>query len=160
MNLGLILLDHTASILAKIFLQPHRTDDCLRFLVDLLRTLTKGQTTTEISTSSLMTTCIVPFIVSLTVELGDEDKTVAAQATQALIRAQREQVRGGKREETDLGVFLKPHMLGIISHLNETLHDMQGRKSVAFKRKVIRSLGALVREVGDSMSSFSPQVSR
>ncbi|EIW68190.1 hypothetical protein TREMEDRAFT_32442 [Tremella mesenterica DSM 1558] len=154
-GLGVILLDNIAEILAKLFLDPKRTDGSLTFLVDLLRNLTRHKAM-DLSVSSLMSTCIVPLICAMVVELGNEDASVRSNAIRALSKAQRAQ--GSLRKEADLGTFLKPHMLGVISHLNETLHDIQGRKSVEYKRKVIRSMGELIRTVGDSMSSFSPQV--
>lgn len=156
-GLGVILLDNTSHIFTKVFLSPQFTDNSLSFLIALLRTLTRGQPHMDLSAASLMTTCIVPFAVSLVVELGDEDKAVSSNATKALLKAQKAQNPGCNGP--DLGAFLKPHMLGVISQLNEMLHDIQGKKTVAFKRKIIRSLGVLIDLVGDSMVSFSPQVS-
>ena len=155
-NLGAILIDNVAGILAKIFLHSERPEKHLNFLSGLLRQITSNKNThMEISVASLMTSCIVSFLFALIVELGDESPRVQKQADRALRKAQ---FHSGGVAGDDLGVFLKPHMLGVISHLNETLHDIQGRKSAAYKCKVIRSLGALIRLVGDSMSSFSPQV--
>lgn len=49
-------------------------------------------------------------------------------------------------------------MLGIMSHLNEVLQDVLGKKSVRFKSQVIRSIGALVLQVGHTVSAIAPQV--
>jgi len=154
-GLGVILLDNTSHILSKVFLHPHNTSTSLTFLINLLRNLMRGQPNMDLSAASLMTTCIVPFVVSLVVELGDEDQALADNAKTALVEAQHEQTSG---TAPDLGSFLKPHMLGVISQLNEMLHDIQGKKTVIYKRKIIRSLGMLIGLVGDSLSSFSPQV--
>ena len=94
----------------------------------------------------------------MVVELGDEDKKVTETAVKALHRAHRE-FNKDKGQDADLGSFLKPHMLGIISQLNERLHDLQGKKSVEEKRKIIRSINQLIGRVGNTMASFSPQVS-
>lgn len=59
----------------------------------------------------------------------------------------------------DLGDFLKPYMLGIISNVNELLQDGRGKKTVQEKTKVIRSLGVLMKEIGVTMATFSQQVS-
>ena len=59
----------------------------------------------------------------------------------------------------DLGDFLKPYMLGIISNVNELLQDGRGKKTVQEKIKVIRSLGVLMKEIGVTMATFSQQVS-
>lgn len=58
----------------------------------------------------------------------------------------------------DLAVFLKPYMLGIMSHLNEVLQDVLGKKSIRFKSQVIRSIGALILQVGHAVSAIAPQV--
>nr|WPS94695.1 serine/threonine-protein kinase [Naematelia aurantialba] len=149
--LGQILLDNVPYILTKAFLDPSRSDSSLVFLVNTLRHITAG--TVDVSVTDLMNTCIVPFLVSLIVELGDDCEQVRANAADALLRAKQYH-----HASTDLGDFVTPHMLGVISHLNDTLHDVRGKKSVQEKRKIIRSLGELIDLVGQSMSAFSPQI--
>lgn len=151
--LGILLFDHAGDIISKIFLCD-RVDGSLDFLINMLAELT-GQ---KVSVESVMTSCAVPFIVSMVVELGDEDDRVVDNAVNALNRAHSEFAREKRAAGPDLGSFLKPHMLGIISQLNERLHDLQGKKSVEEKQKIIRSISQLIARVGDSMSSFSPQV--
>ena len=56
------------------------------------------------------------------------------------------------------GAFLKTYMLGIISDINDMLQDVQGKKSVTVKRKILRSLGALVSEIGPAINNVAPQV--
>lgn len=153
-NLGVMLIDNSQWILSEIFLAPTTADRNLHFLIQLIRDLVGD---VEISAKSLMTTCIVPLLVSLVVELGDTDAIVQNKATEALLRASREQ--NGGSYGTDLGAFLKPSMLGVINNMNELLHDQLGKKTVDFKQKIVRSLGKLIDLVGDAMSSFSPQVS-
>jgi serine/threonine-protein kinase ATR len=58
----------------------------------------------------------------------------------------------------DLGTFLKTYMLGLISVINDMLQDVQGKKTVTVKRQILRSLGALVIQIGPSISNVSPQV--
>jgi serine/threonine-protein kinase ATR len=55
-------------------------------------------------------------------------------------------------------MFLKTYMLGLISDINDMLQDVQGKKSVNMKRKILRSLGALVQQIGPMISHVSPQV--
>ena len=57
-----------------------------------------------------------------------------------------------------LGAFLKTYMLGLISDINDMLQDVQGKKSVTAKRKILRSLGALVSEIGPAINNVAPQV--
>jgi serine/threonine-protein kinase ATR len=152
--LGYLLFDHAGLILSKLFLCD-RVEGSFDFLINLLRELTGS----EVTKDSVLTSCAVPFIVSMVVELGDEDKKVTETAVKALQRAHRE-FNKDKGQDADLGSFLKPHMLGIISQLNERLHDLQGKKSVEEKRKIIRSINQLIGRVGNTMASFSPQVSQ
>lgn len=49
-------------------------------------------------------------------------------------------------------------MLGVISHINDILQDVQGKKSTGTKRQILRSLEALVTQVGFSINSVAPQV--
>ncbi|KAK8854748.1 hypothetical protein IAR55_003487 [Kwoniella newhampshirensis] len=144
-------MDNIAHILARVFLDPQQTDASLKFLVTLIQKMTSGNPKAQpiISAGSLMTACIVDFVVILVVELGDEEKAVRESAKAALGKAQLQQDKNG----SDLGAFLKPLMLGVISQLNDMLHDVLGKKTVALKRKIIRSLGALIRLIMASLQS-------
>jgi serine/threonine-protein kinase ATR len=139
-NLGMMILEHTAAALSKIFLQG--ATDSLDFLVT---TLSHG-----VTAQSLLTSCIVTLVVSLIIELGDSNPEPAMAGLRRACAIYNPSI-------TDLGAFLQPLMLGIISHLNDSLHDMQGKKTVEYKRKIIRSLGQLFALA--SMSAFAPQVS-
>ncbi|OCF42201.1 serine/threonine-protein kinase ATR [Kwoniella heveanensis CBS 569] len=154
-RLGVLIMDQIAPILARVFLDVSRTDASLHFLVTKIQSMTSANVKAPpvISATSLMTACIVDLLVMLIVELGDDDKLKRDAARKALEKAQSRQ---GNKE--DLGAYLKPHMLGVISQLNDMLHDILGKKTVDSKRKIIRSLGRLIRLVGDSMASFSPQI--
>ncbi|WVQ68017.1 uncharacterized protein L199_006223 [Kwoniella botswanensis] len=148
-KLGVMLMDNISHILAQAFLRPHQTDSALRFLVSLLKDMTSSNPRAQpnISISSLMTACIVDLVVMLIVELGDQNRSVRADAKAALIKASLQQTGS-----EDIGAFLKPLMLGVISQLNDMLHDVQGKKTVDYKRKIIKSFGSLIRLVGDSMA--------
>ena len=66
--------------------------------------------------------------------------------------------RGKTLPPVHLGAFLKTYMLGLISDINDMLQDVQGKKSVTVKRKILRSLGALVSEIGPAIHNVAPQV--
>lgn len=66
--------------------------------------------------------------------------------------------KGGTQPPVQLSTFLKAHMLGLISHINDMLQDVQGKKSVASKRKIIRGLGALILQIGPTITHAAPQV--
>ncbi|WWC63349.1 uncharacterized protein I303_105949 [Kwoniella dejecticola CBS 10117] len=155
-NLGMLLTDNIAHILSQAFLHTDRTNSAIKFLVELLQELMKGnpKALSNLSVPSLMTACFVDLVVMIIVELGDSDRGHRKAAQNALIKATTHQ-----HNNDDVGAFLKPQMLGVISQLNDMLHDVQGKKSVEYKRKIIRSFGSLIKIAGDSMSGFSPQVS-
>lgn len=159
-QIGATVLNHAADVLSRLFLEPKRTDDCLNFLIQFLRRVTKGsKSNLTLSVSAILQTCMIPFVVSLIVELGDTDLRQSDTGLTALMNARRHHAEGKAAAGTDVGDFLKPFMLGVISTMNDMLHDVQGKKSVEEKRKIVRSLGVLIAKVGDSMASFSPQVS-
>lgn len=60
---------------------------------------------------------------------------------------------------TGLGDFLRVHMLGLITTINDLLQDVQGKKPLAIKRKLLRGLGGLIEQIGDPINNVSPQVS-
>lgn len=154
-DLGPLLLDHMAEILTYIFLRPRQTDSSIEYLVGLFADRL-GTRANNASTASLIASCHMNLAVALIIELGDEDPKISGAATEGLEKAQYYQSNG--RRDTHLAQFLRPVMLGIMTHLNETLHDMRGKKTIAFKRKLIRSIGALIFLVGQAMSAYSPQV--
>ena len=57
-----------------------------------------------------------------------------------------------------LGNFLRNYILGIIAILNDILHDVQGRKTIEMKCKVLNGLSMLVQEVGVHVNAVAPQV--
>lgn len=49
-------------------------------------------------------------------------------------------------------------MLGVISLMNDMLQDVQGKKSIMVKKQILRGLGALVQQIGPTISNVAPQV--
>ena len=81
---------------------------------------------------------------------------VALQRVETILLSSKKNVKS----DTNLANFLKTYVLGLISTINDMLQDVQGKKTVEMKRKIIRSLGALVHEIGESIVNVAPQVSR
>lgn len=85
------------------------------------------------------------------------------QAVQALMKVDKVLVAPSRARrdpiQQDLGTFLKPWMLGVISNMNDMLQDVQGKKTIAEKRIVLRSLGTLIIHIGHAISNVAPQVS-
>ncbi len=170
-HLGVILLEHLHEILAVLFLQDDQVSfqRGTAFLVDLFNDIATDSSGADrpvipsgkgVTLASLLTSSIVNFLVEIIVQWGDLVKRQANKADRALERAQHALGMTAAYGKSDLGAFLKNHMLGIISCMNDILLNLQGAKSIHEKRKVIRSLGQLVSRVGGGVSAaFCPQVS-
>lgn len=171
-----LVVAHIQSTLFRVLMRDaDETERGISILLKLTEANKKGIKPSDLVT--IAETC--PLLFLLVVELGNEDETVVArvgplrsvyngrdhrwlthqpQAEAGLAKVSA-LLEKSKRKAPDLGEFLKPYMLGIISHLNDTLQDARGRKSVEDKTKVIRSVGALVTKIGLTMSTYSQQVS-
>lgn len=49
-------------------------------------------------------------------------------------------------------------MLGVMTNITDMLQELQGKKTVATKCMILRSLGAFVGHIGVSISNIAPQV--
>jgi len=78
------------------------------------------------------------------------------QANEAIAKVERSLSSERGNRDTPL---LNEYLMGVISHLNEVLQDVHGKRSLDVKRKVMRSLGALIEQVGSQVTSVAPQVS-
>jgi serine/threonine-protein kinase ATR len=67
-------------------------------------------------------------------------------------------LKGRTTPELDLGAYLKEHMLGLITHISEMVQEIPRKYSIRAKCGILRSLGALVRHIGPSISNIAPQV--
>ncbi|TFK43883.1 hypothetical protein BDQ12DRAFT_199518 [Crucibulum laeve] len=164
-----LLLKHSPQVLAHVFLLPRANDTtkALNFIVKVLTDAARNADPSamkekRIDIQSLVKSCVVPLLAELVVAMGDEDLDVAERAVSALKKVERVQStspsQGRSLPETDLGIFLKGYMLGLISDINDMLQDVQGKKSVASKRKILRSLGALVTVLGSATITVAPQI--
>lgn len=50
-------------------------------------------------------------------------------------------------------------MLGVISHLNDMLQEVQGKKTLESKQQIIRSLAAFIAQLGPAIANVALQVS-
>ncbi len=169
--LGVMLMDNMPGILSLLFMQDRQSsyDEGTRFLMGIFNEVTSESTRSRgsgkspksgFSLSSLLTSCTVVFLIEIIVNWGDASGLVVQSADQALRRAQGVlQGSDANYGQTNIGVFLKDHMLGIISGMNDILVDGHGKKSLEEKRKVIRSLGGLIQRVGAGINAFATQVS-
>ncbi|TFK72010.1 hypothetical protein BDN72DRAFT_869695 [Pluteus cervinus] len=135
-----LFMRYPNEILAHVFLQESvsQTNGSLSFIAKVLSDSTQNAT---ITFHSIVKSYCARVVAELVVRLGDESLAVVNQVG-----------------ERDLGSFLKSHMLGLITVLNEMLQDVFGKKSLATKRKILRGLGMLVSYIGPSISNVAPQI--
>ncbi|KAI0938155.1 hypothetical protein AcV7_003428 [Taiwanofungus camphoratus] len=148
-------------VLAYVFrLQgPGQTNRVLSFMLKFFQE--KARTTT-IDITNIVRSCLVPLLAEIVLVLGDDDADQAEAAMQGLKKVERclTQPRSSARATppANTSTFLKTYMLGIISHLNDLLQDVQGRRSIECKRKILKSLGPFVTEIGSAVSNIAPQI--
>lgn len=64
-----------------------------------------------------------------------------------------------RTHEEALQALLQQHMLGIVSQINDYLQEVHGKQNADSKRRIIKSLGVFIKEVGPAIQSIAPQVS-
>lgn len=156
-SLGSLLINHNADILAEVFTREH--DAKLKDTLKFYRALVQGDNDTQVTIPRLITLCVAPLLVRMIVRLCKSESNDAI--LKALQRVHQFGHPDQRRQSTkqDVIVFLKQHMLGIISELNDMLHDMHEKKTIKQKLEVISSYEALICLAGSTMAVYSPQVS-
>jgi serine/threonine-protein kinase ATR len=153
-----IMYDYMRPILSRIFLTPGATDQGLRLVASIISPTNDPNAIVSVTPASMITSASVHFAADLVAELGDEDRAVREIALKAIQRAQSYQT--GEAVSSEIDQFLKPLMIGVLQQLSETIFDMHGKKPLEYKRKIVRSFGALFKRNGGAMAGYSPQVSR
>ncbi|EJU06214.1 hypothetical protein DACRYDRAFT_112961 [Dacryopinax primogenitus] len=156
-----LAMGHESRVLAQIFLCPTevQTDAGIEFLRGVISEAAKGA---PIDLTGMVKGWIVELVSELVIVLGDHEAKKSKMAIEALKKVEKllaTPAKGQRRAPTsDLSSFLKSYMLGIISRLNDMLHELHGRKPDSFKCQVVRGIGSLIELVGPSVSSISPQI--
>ncbi|XP_006456710.1 hypothetical protein AGABI2DRAFT_78376 [Agaricus bisporus var. bisporus H97] len=153
-----LFLANSHVILAYIFMLPKPAES--KAISFVLKILADASQEGPIDLQVIVKVSLVKILAELVVAMGDENETKVP-AVDAMKRVERIINSTGKeRNKTpvELSGFLKVHMLGLMSYINEMLQDMQGKKSVASKRKIIKGLGELIVQIGPNISYGAPQV--
>ncbi|KZT29389.1 hypothetical protein NEOLEDRAFT_1056118 [Neolentinus lepideus HHB14362 ss-1] len=155
-----LFLNHSHDILAHIFLEDDfKTKAALDFIVNVLR---KAAESATIDIQSVVKSCLIPLLADLIIVMGDEAEDKAALGLRGLQKVEQTlhttTRTAHSSTEEHLGAFLKTHILGIITHMNEMLQEVQGKKSLEAKRQILRSLGAVIVRIGPSVSNVAPQI--
>ncbi|KZT05577.1 uncharacterized protein LAESUDRAFT_655532 [Laetiporus sulphureus 93-53] len=153
-----LFMKHSHHILAYVFRlpAPGETNKALSFILDMLRTSAQR----DIDITSVIRSCIVPLLAELVVVMGDEDpdQVDTFQAKQGLFKVVKILRQSREASPQKIGAFLEEYMLGIISHLNDLLQDVYGKRSLDRKKAIICSMGRFVAEVGTAVSNVAPQI--
>ncbi|KAH7887463.1 hypothetical protein F5I97DRAFT_2009110, partial [Phlebopus sp. FC_14] len=157
-----LFMNHCHRILSEIFrLQgPGQTNKALTFVLKILTEAAIGSTAT-IDLQSIVKSCLFPLLAELVVASGDENEEQAASAANALRKVARTMSSVGGDQalsNVDLAAFLKMHMLGVVSNINELLQDVYGKKTISDKRQILRGLGSLIIYIGDAVHNVAPQI--
>ncbi|OCH94317.1 hypothetical protein OBBRIDRAFT_823598 [Obba rivulosa] len=155
-----LFLKHAPEILAYAFrLQaPGQTHKVLTFIVGVLQ---EAAGDGNIDVATVVGSCIVPLLAELVVALGNDNPEEVETAMQALIKVERMVSSKSNQRATppqDTGAFLRSYMLGVITHINDMLQDVQGKRPVEAKKRIIKSLGPFMTQVGPGVSHVSPQI--
>ena len=169
-----VLANHLPAILAHIFLLSTQmaTNTALSFLEKVI-----GDDKEASLMLSVIKVHVYSVLAALMVKVGDEDQRISERvclsfnvyschllilfkAVSALRKVQGvlEPTLRGQRKIPDIRELLRTYMLGLVSQINDMLQDVHGKKSVDVKRKIIRGLGFLVEQIGETINNASPQV--
>ncbi|KAI0797124.1 hypothetical protein C8Q75DRAFT_710778 [Abortiporus biennis] len=158
---GILYLNNSAPILCYAFItpKPGHTHKILTFIVDMLREHSHSM---DIHICNIIGAAIVPLTAELVIVMGEEDDTAVSKVTQAISKAEqllnsRTSQKTPASEET-VRMFLKTHMLGVVTYLNERLQDARSKRTPEAKKQILRSLGPFVELVGPAINSVSPQL--
>ena len=159
--LGLLLIEHPMlmpHVLKAIYMQKQNrlVPETSAWLMDVLQVLKHSDA--PIAIGNLLATHLTNLLVEIIVDLGDDIKKPDAEIALKRVYLTMNPHNSGEFA-TGFANWLKTNMLGIITGISDTMHDVRGRKSATEKAKIVRSLGSLIKHVGISMSGFSSQVS-
>ncbi|KAG9049511.1 serine/threonine-protein kinase M1 [Tulasnella sp. UAMH 9824] len=150
-SVGTLLLPLSSKILAHV-LMLQRDDESSSALDFFAAAVVEGSHE-AIGLDMLLNSHRMEIISELVTSMGEDE-----QSRKALIALSRLQRRDNRERKLTLGEFLQPHTLGILAHLNSAIISSRGKTAISRKLQVIKSLGALIKTVGPSISNITPQI--
>ncbi|KAH9855081.1 hypothetical protein C2E23DRAFT_725567 [Lenzites betulinus] len=161
-NVAKLVLDNTHPILAHAFMLQGvgHTNKTLQFILNVLKEVANQPESLNVAT--IVVSCNVALLTELVEYLGDEDPDVVDAASRGLrkvaqkIAPSKSKVASGSEEEYTS--YLKEHMLGIITALNDKLQEAHGKQPIESKQKILRSFGEFAKQVGSAINNVSPQI--
>ncbi|KZW04164.1 hypothetical protein EXIGLDRAFT_758462 [Exidia glandulosa HHB12029] len=153
---ALLLGDSHLSVILRMAFMSNDSDEVLEFIiVQLTKDAHGGET---VRGETLVRSCILPLICELVCCLGDTAQLEGRDVIIALEKVQRKIApASSSRRLPSLAAFLEPYLLGTITHINDLLHDVRGRKQTKEKNKLIQSFGSFFALIGPGISHVSHQ---
>ncbi|KAH7105864.1 hypothetical protein BKA62DRAFT_809018 [Auriculariales sp. MPI-PUGE-AT-0066] len=155
-NVTTLLVKNAAAVLAQTFLSK----DSEKIFAFVQHEVEKGSGK-KVEAQSIVHSCLLLLVCELVSLLGDTELLEGREAVHALEKVQRvaaSAVTTRSARTIHISKFLQPHLLGIVTHLSELLHDVRGKKSMQDKILVLKSLGSFVKIVGEAIHPVAQQV--
>lgn len=143
-------LSHVSDLFHHIFLQPAAVRDAsLQSLLTLLGTR-------SVTVASLLRSRLHDVLGWLVVHLGSDE--CRAQALEGLEFVRTTVATSGKWRGMDLTAFLQEEVLAILTWVNDDLSGVHGKLRPGRRAMSVRSIGALVQQIGAVAARVVPQV--
>ncbi|EJD53664.1 hypothetical protein AURDEDRAFT_53550 [Auricularia subglabra TFB-10046 SS5] len=154
-SLPTLIVSNAHMILTRAFLS-NNTDIVFEFILALLHQ--DANPKAQVKGDTFVRSCVLALVCELVCCLGDTDQMEGRDAISALEKVQRKIAPStSKRSTTTVSTFLRPYLLGIMTHFNDLLHDLRGRKTVQDKNMFIRSLGSFFVIIGPPVYQVAHQ---
>ena len=154
-----ILISNAPSILTFLYLRPS-ANDCKRGIDNFLSQLqTLNSSEASKSITKLVSICGADVLSNLFIELGSDVTSRQMRAEEGFARLQAAHATK-HRDSISLQELLTPHLLGILSKLNDHLTSQRGKTSLSDRKSAVAGLGLFIERLGPPISERSPQVDR
>ncbi|PVG03672.1 hypothetical protein CPB86DRAFT_749052 [Serendipita vermifera] len=153
-----LVVENPAEVLEAVFLLKSNgaTEQALQFLTRLLPR-GKGSDQPTLGIVSLIKSRLVSLLGRIVVHLGDKETYDVALS--AIHKVESLVTHGNFQGIADSrNLTLHRNIMGIISHLNNDLQDVHGKRPIEAKRKTLRGISQLILLIGDSIAIVSPQL--
>jgi len=143
-------LSHVSDLFHHIFLQPATVrDTSLQSLLALLGTR-------SVTVASLLRSRLHDVLGWLIVHLGSDESRVQALEGLEFVRAT--VATSGKWRGMNLTAFLQEEVLAILTWVNDDLSGVHGKLRPGRRAMSVRSIGALVQQIGTVAARVAPQI--
>lgn len=158
-NLAALIIDKPAEVLEEVFMlkETRAMENALEFIVRNLNNR-NNLTQTKLGIASLVRSKLSTLLGRLVIRFGnatpEDDKAIL----KAIERTEKYSTSEAKRTPSRPGSFLQQHIMAIVTHLNNELQDVHGKRSVDTKQWVLYGLRRVMMLIGESIAVVAPQL--